>query len=123
MTWSFSGPRTSNDNPFIEAHFRTLKYRPDFPGRFGGYEDAESHCRRFFEWYGQEHRHGGIAFLTPADVHHGRAAEVIARRQAVLDLAYQQRPDRFTKRPLHPDLPAEVWINNPIKAAKFHQAA
>jgi putative transposase len=100
-----------------------LKYRPDFPGRFGGYEDAESHCRRFFDWYANEHRHSDIVMLTPADAHTGRAAAVIAKRQAVLDQAYAKWSDRFTKRPMHPKLPERVWINDPIKATKLTEVA
>jgi putative transposase len=119
---SFSRPRVSNDNPFSESQFRTLKYRPDYPGRFGGYEDAEAWCRRFFAWHNHEHRHGGIAYLTPAMVHQNRAQEAIARRQAALDDAYRRRPERFSKRPLHPALPEEVWINNPSKTGLVQAA-
>jgi putative transposase len=117
ITNSFSRPRVSDDNPYIESHFRTLKYRPDFPGRFGGYEDCEAHCQRFFGWYNQRHRHSGIAYLTPEDVHYKRAEAVIARRQQVLDQAKQDHPERFVRGPLHPSLPKQVWINNPTKAA------
>jgi putative transposase len=114
---SFSRPRVSDDNPYIESHFRTLKYRPDFPGRFGSYEDCEAHCQRFFAWYNQQHRHSGIAYLTPEVVHYNRAEEVIAQRQQVLDAAKQAHPERFIKGPIHPPLPKKVWINNPTKAA------
>lgn len=117
VTHSFSRPRVSDDNPYIESHFRVLKYRPDFPGRFGSYEDCEAHCRRFFTWYNQQHRHSGIAFLTPETVHYGQAQQVIVQRQRVLDEAKRLHPDRFIKGPLHPALPKEVWINNPTKAA------
>ena len=117
VTHSFSRPRVSDDNPYSEAQFRTLKYRPDFPGRFGGYEDCEAHCRQYFTWYNQEHRHSGIAYLTPSAVHHGQAVQVIAQRQQVLDAAKRAHPDRFIKGPLHPPLPKEVWINNPTKSA------
>ena len=114
---SYSRPRVSDDNPYSEAHFKTLKYRPDFPGRFGGYEDCEAHCRGFFGWYNREHRHSGIAFLTPEIVHYGRAAQVIEQRQRILDAAKHLHPERFIRGPLHPPLPKEVWINNPTKAA------
>lgn len=114
---SFSRPRVSDDNPYIESHFRTLKYRPDFPGRFGSYEDCEAHCQRFFGWYNQQHRHSGIAYLTPEVVHYNRAEGVIAQRQLVLDQAKRNRPERFIKGPIHPLLPKQVWINNPTKAA------
>ena len=114
---SFSRPRVSDDNPYIESHFRILKYRPDFPSRFGSYEDCEAHCQRYFGWYNQQHRHSGIAFLTPEVVHYNRADEVIAQRQQVLDAAKQAHPERFIKGPTHPPLPKQVWINNPTKAA------
>lgn len=117
VTHSFSRPRVSDDNPYSEAQFRTLKYRPDFPGRFGGYEDCEGHCQRYFRWYNQLHRHSGIAYLTPETVHYGRAAQVIEQRQRVLDEAKRLHPERFIKGPFHPGLPKEVWINNPTKAA------
>ena len=114
---SFSRPRVSDDNPYSEAHFKTLKYRPDFPGRFGGFEDCDSHCRKFFEWYASEHRHSGIAFLTPEMVHYGKAEAVLAQRQAVLDDAYRRHPERFGKPPKTWQLAKQVWINNPAKSA------
>ena len=117
ITNSFSRPRVSDDNPYSEAHFKTLKYRPDFPGRFGGYEDCDSHCRKFFGWYGSEHRHSGIAFLTPEMVHYGQAEAVMAQRQQVLDGAYLRNPERFGKPPKTWQLPKEVWINNPTRTA------
>jgi len=111
---SFSRPHVSDDNPFSEAHFRTLKYRPDFPERFGSLQDARTHCARFFDWYHHEHRHSGLAWHTPADVHYGRAAAVRARRAAVLGAAYGAHPERFVKGPPSPPaLPAAVWINPP----------
>jgi len=116
ITPSFSRPRTCTDNPFSESHFRTLKYQPQFPKRFGSYEDALSFCRRFFQWYNEEHYHSGIAYLTPATVHEGRAAAVRAQRQDVLDAAYQDHPERFVnKRPTTPELPPAVWINPPTQ--------
>lgn len=111
---SHSRPRVSNDNPFSEAQFKTLKYQPDYPDRFGGYEHALSYCRAFFPWYNDEHRHSGISMLTPADVHYGRAPHVLAERQRVLDTAYAARPERFVSGPpTVPSLPKAVWINPP----------
>jgi putative transposase len=114
VTKSYSRPRTSNDNPFSESQFRTLKYRPDFPERFGSFADAHAFCSRFFRWYNDEHRHSGIGFHTPADVHHGRAAAIRDKRALVLNAAYAEHPERFVrKRPQPPALPAAVWINEP----------
>jgi len=117
VTKTHSRPHTSNDNPYSEAQFKTLKYRPDFPDRFGSLEDARALCGQLFRWYNGEHRHSGIALLTPAAVHYGRAPAVIAQRQAALDTAYQTHPERFVKRPpVHPALPEAVWINPPLVA-------
>ena len=114
---SFSRPSVSNDNPYSESHFKTLKYRSGYPERFGSSEDARSYMRSFFQWYNTEHRHSGIAMMTPADVHTGRADEVRRKRQAVLDAAYQKHPERFVKgAPQARSVPEEVWINKP-KAA------
>ena len=114
VTKSHSRPHVSNDNPYSEAQFKTLKYRPDFPDRFGSYEDAHAHCRRFFAWYNDEHRHSGIAYHTPADVHHGRAHTVQQQRAAVLNAAYAAHPERFVRRPPTPlPLPEAAWINQP----------
>lgn len=111
---SFSRPRVSNDNPFSEAQFKTMKYQPTYPNRFASYEHAQSYCRHFFPWYNQEHRHAGIAMLTPADVHCGRAERILAERQRVLDAAYAKHPERFVRgRPAVKGLPTEVWINPP----------
>ncbi|MCB9740466.1 MAG: IS3 family transposase [Deltaproteobacteria bacterium] len=116
VTRSQSRPEVSDDNPYSEAGFKTLKYHPGFPNRFAGFDAALSHCRTFFPWYCDEHRHGGIAMLTPADVFHGRAEEVLARRQAALDIAYAAHPERFVRgRPVVEQLPTEVWINKPVK--------
>ena len=115
VTQSLSRPRISNDNPYSEAQFKTVKYHPGFPGRFGSIEDAKDFCRDFFTWYNAEHRHGGIGLLTPGQVHFGRAPEVIRRRQQVLAAAYAARPDRFVAGPPSAaELTAEVWINRPI---------
>lgn len=111
---SHSRPYVSDDNPFSEAQFKTFKYQPGYPDRFGSYEDALAYCRRFFPWYNTDHRHSGIAFLTPEVVHHGRAAEVLAQRQQVLDVAYAAHPERFVNRaPRVPTPPKAVWINPP----------
>ena len=111
---SHSRPHVSNDNPFSEAQFKTLKYRPAYPKRFGSYEDALSYCRDFFAWYNRYHRHAGIAMLTPEVVHHGSAHAVLAARQRVLDDAYATNPERFVNRPpMIEGLPSAVWINPP----------
>ncbi len=113
---SHSRPYVSDDNPFSESQFRTLKYRPDFPDRFGCIQDARAHCQIFFPWYNDEHRHSGIGLLTPAMVHFGLAEQVRAHRQAVLDSAYAAHPERFVRRPPTPlILPSEVWINKPVR--------
>jgi putative transposase len=117
VTKSHSRPHCSNDNPYSEAQFKTLKYRPEFPNRFGCYEDAHAFCRRFFGWYNQEHRHSGIGFHTPADVHYGRAEQVRAERARVLDTAYAAHPERFVRKPpAPPPLPTLAWINQPKEA-------
>ena len=115
-TKSHSRPHVSNDKPFSEAQFKTLKYRPEFPERFGCIQDAKAFCRDFFHWYNNEHYHSGLNLLTPAMVHYGRAAEIIRRRQQVLDLAYARHPERFVnKRPELLGPPKEVWINPPAE--------
>jgi len=114
VTRTHSRPRVSNDNPFSEAQFKTLKYRPEFPDRFGGIEDARAFCQRFFPWYNTAHHHAGLGLLTPAVVHHGDAGPVRTERQAVLTAAYAAHPERFVhKPPTPPALPAAVWINAP----------
>jgi putative transposase len=114
ITSSFSRPRVSNDNPYSESAFKTLKYHPDVPERFGSVEDARRFFAALFTWYNERHRHTGVALLTPSDVHHGRAAAVITKRQAALDAAYEAHPERFVARPpSHPQLPPAVWINPP----------
>ena len=114
VTKSHSRPHCSNDNPFSEAQFKTLKYRPDFPDRFGCIEDARVFCNRFFRWYAHQHRHSGIGLHTPADVHYGRAAAIREARGRVLDAAYQAHPERFVRQPPEPPrLPGTVWINKP----------
>jgi len=114
VTKSHSRPHVSNDNPFSESQFRTLKYRPEFPERFGSYADAHAFCGRFFDWYNHEHRHSGIGFHTPADVHYGRAEAVREKRAIVLNDAYAIHPERFVRKPPQPPaLPTAVWINEP----------
>lgn len=111
---SHSRPHTSNDNPYSESQFKTLKYRPEFPKRFGSIQDARSFCREFFTWYNKQHRHSGIAYLTPEMVHYGHASDVTKARQVVLMKAYEAHPERFVnKRPSPPALPTAVWINKP----------
>ena len=95
VTRSLSRPQVSDDNPFSEAQFKTLKYHPSFPGRFGDQNQAKTFCRSFFRWYNGEHRHGGISMLTPEQVHFGHADQVIARRKAVLREAWAAHPERF----------------------------
>jgi putative transposase len=117
VTKSHSRPHCSNDNPYSESQFKTLKQRPEFPDRFGSYEDALAFCRRFFRWYNDEHRHSGIGFHTPADVHYGRAELVRAQRARVLDAAYAAHPERFVRKPpAPPELPTVAWINKPEEA-------
>ena len=111
---SHSRPHVSDDNPFSEAQFKTLKYRPDFPPRFGSLEDARAHCQAFFTWYNTIHRHSGIAYMTPHSVHYGQADAMLATRQAALDAAFRSNPNRFKgKNPRPPALPRAVWINPP----------
>jgi putative transposase len=115
VTKTHSRPHVSNDNPFSEAQFKTLKYRPEFPQRFGSLEDARMHCRGFFRWYNTEHRHSGIAFMRPDDVHYGRAAEIIEIRAQALNDAFEANPARFKGRRPKPGRPPEaVWINPPV---------
>jgi putative transposase len=114
ITRSLSRPYTSNDNPFSEAQFHTLKYRPEFPERFGSHEHGLSFLRSFFPWYNEAHRHGGIAFFTPGQVHRGEAALVLEKRERALAAAFLSHPSRFKgRRPRSQPPPAEVWINPP----------
>ena len=111
---SHSRPHVSNDNPYSEAQFKTLKYCPVFPGNFASIDEARAFCALFFDYYNNEHRHSGIGLHTPQSVHDGTAREIRARRQQVLDAAYAARPDRFRgRRPLAPALPGKAWINKP----------
>jgi putative transposase len=114
VTKTHARPHVSNDNPFSEAHFKTLKYRPTFPERFGSIQDTRAYCHVFFPWYNAEHHHAGLGLLTPADVHHGLAEERVAARATVLATAYAAHPERFPGGlPQPPAPPVEVWINRP----------
>jgi len=114
VTRTHNRPYTSSDNPYSEAHFKTLKYRPAFPARFNSIEEARAFCREFFAWYNHEHRHSEIGLMAPADVHYGRAEEIHAGRARVLEAAYARTPERFVSRPPRPpDLPKAAWINKP----------
>jgi putative transposase len=114
ITKTHSRPHVSNDNPFSEAQFKTLKYRPAFPARFGSIQDARAYCHSFFAWYNTEHRHSSLGLLTPADVHHGLAGQRIAMRATVLAAAYDAYPERFPGGLPQPRAcPREVWINRP----------
>lgn len=113
---SHSRPHTSNDNPFSEAHFKTLKYQPQFPKRFGSIEDAKAFCRAFFTWCNRDHHHAGIGLMTPDQVHYGQADAVHAARQQTLDRAFRLNPQRFVRKaPEPPAMPIEAWINPPSK--------
>jgi putative transposase len=114
VTKSHSRPHTSNDNPFSESHFKTMKYQPQFPQRFGCIQDAKTFCRGFFDWYNQDHHHAGIGLMTPDQVHYGQADEVHAARQVTLDGAFSRNPERFVrKEPEPPAKPIATWINPP----------
>lgn len=114
VTKTHSRPHVSDDNPYSESQFKTMKYRPQFPDRFGSFEDAHAFCREFFGWYNGEHRHSGIGLHTPEAVHTGLAHEQTARRADVLLEAYRLHPERFVnKEPKPPALPSAVWINPP----------
>jgi putative transposase len=117
VTKTHSRPSVSNDNPFSEAQFKTLKYRPEFPDRFGSIEDSRAFCVGFFDWYNNRHYHSGLALLTPVTVHYGEAAAVIERRGDVLAAAYAAHPERFVRRAPQPAAPpTAVWINPPKPA-------
>jgi len=114
VTKTHSRPQVSNDNPYSEAQFKTLKYRPDYPTRFGCLPDARAWASEFFDWYNRDHHHTGLALLTPADVHFHHSEDVLQKRQVVLHAAYEKTPERFVKGVPHPiQLPKAVWINPP----------
>jgi len=111
---SHSRPHVSDDNPYSESQFKTMKYRPDFPARFGCIEDARAHCRAFFPWYNSQHRHSGIGYMTPQSVHYGHAQALREARAHTLNAAFLARPDRFKGRCPQPHpLPTAAWINPP----------
>ena len=114
VTKTHSRPHVSNDNPYSEAQFKTLKYCPKFPQRFGSIQDARSFCRDFFTWYNQEHRHSGIGLVTPQQIHYGIAQDIVDYRKEVLLSAFKDKPNRFKgKLPQPPALPKDAWINKP----------
>lgn len=118
VTRSFSRPHVSNDNPYSESQFKTLKYRYDFPERFGSLEDAREYLQGFFDWYNREHRHSGLAMMTPEAVHTGRHTEIWEKRQRTLEAAQRRHPERFVMGVPKPGrVPTEVWINKPQKQA------
>jgi len=122
VTKTHGRPYISDDNPFSEAHFKTLKYRPDFPDRFGAIQDARAQCQVFFPWYHDDHLHSGIAFMTPADVHYGRTRAIIETRAQTLNAAFEANPLRFKGRPPTPKrLPSAVWINPPAAGSSDPQ--
>jgi putative transposase len=124
VTKTHSRPHVSNDNPFSESAFKTLKYRPGFPKRFASLQDTRAHCGRFFDWYNAEHRHSSLGLCTPHDVHHGVAAVVLQRRAGVLAEAFAAHPERFPRgRPVPSALPNEVWINKPAQEVASEQSA
>jgi len=119
ITKTHSRPYTSNDNPYSESQFRTMKYRPEFPDRFGCIQDSRAFCQPFFVWYNDDHRHSGIGMMTPAMVHYGQAPVIRKKRQTVLDAAYSAHPERFVRKPPRPpELPSQVWINKPPPEGK-----
>lgn len=119
VTKTHSRPHTSNDNPFSESQFKTMKYRPEFPKRFGCIEDARQFCVGFFDWYNRQHHHSGIGLMTPETVHYGLAEQVTLVRRQALEEAYRQHPERFVrKQPEPPRLPDAVWINPPVTVSK-----
>lgn len=116
VTESHSRPHVSDDNPFSESKFKTMKYRPDYPDRFAGLRDAHTWARPFYNWYNYDHHHSGLGLLTPATVHFGHAPEMLAIRQRALDVAFAAHPDRFVHGTPSPQpLPQAVWINPPTR--------
>ncbi|MGV7252827.1 hypothetical protein B4U45_28750 [Mycobacterium persicum] len=115
VTRSLSRPHVSNDNPYSESGFKTMKYCPVFPERFASFDQAEVFCDKFFHYYNHEHRHSGIGLHTAASIHDGTAIEIRARRAETLAAAYAANPDRFRRKPAPPKLPEAAWINEPPK--------
>jgi putative transposase len=123
VTKTHSRPHVSNDNPYSEAHFKTLKYCPAFPERFGSYQDGLGFCHSFFRYYNHEHRHSGIGLMTPYAVHHGLASQITAARQGTLLAAYERHPERFVRKvPQPPIVPAAAWINPPPRNTTLEDA-
>jgi putative transposase len=124
VTKTHSRPHVSDDNPYSESQFKTLKYRPAFPDRFGSIQDARSFCQDFFPWYNCEHRHSGIGLLTPEMVHYGKAESVLGQRRTVLISAFEAHPERFVRGlPVPPTLPEAAWINKPkVESKEFAPA-
>jgi len=119
ITKTHSRPHVSNDNPFSESQFKTMKYRPEFPNKFGSIQDARTFCINFFKWYNWEHYHSGIALMRPGVLHYGLEKSVIEHRQIVLKTAYEKHSERFVKKfPTPPQVPDAVWINPPEKSLK-----
>lgn len=117
---SHNRPHTSDDNPFSEAHFKTMKYRPDYPDRFPSLTEAQEWTRRFFEWYNEQHYHSGLNLLTPSSVHYNQAPAVQQQRHAVMSAAYATHPNRFVRgEPLVKGAPSAVWINPPLANANL----
>jgi putative transposase len=124
ITKSHSRPHVSNDNPFSEAQFKTMKYRPDYPARFGSIDEARTFCKTFFAWYNTKHYHSGIAMLTPEDAHYGRSERVIQARMNVLADARDAHPERFVRQqPVPAVLPGTVWINPPLRSGTDNRGA
>jgi putative transposase len=123
VTKSHSRPYVSNDNPYSEAQFKTMKYRPEFPDRFGSMQDVRTFGDPFFNWYNTEHRHSGIAMMTPAALHYGDAPEILDNRRRVLEAAYRAHPERFVQGPPKPEpLPTAAWINRPANEQEALEA-
>jgi putative transposase len=116
VTKSHSRPHVSDDNPFSESQFKTMKYRPEFPGRFECFDQAKRFCQVFFDWYNRQHHHSGIAMLTPEQLHYGQAEAILEQRQRVLEAAYRAHPERFVNGPPSVCAPPQaVWINPPVE--------
>ncbi|MCH7612288.1 MAG: transposase [Candidatus Marinimicrobia bacterium] len=113
---SLNRPRVSNDNPYSESQFKTLKYRPEFPERFGSIQDARNYCGDFFKWYNEDHYHSGLNYLSPHSVHYGKADHLINQRQKIMNEVFKQYPGRFKNGiPKISGIPGKVWINKPEK--------
>ena len=124
VTKTHSRPYVSNDNPYSESQFKTMKYCPQFPSRFGSAEDGRLFCCGFFDYYNFHHRHSGIGLMTPADVHYGRAEQLTTARRQILLEAQQAHPERFVRgTPQPPVLPPQAWINPPLEKTTLHDAA